>query len=304
MPYRRRRYRRRTYGRSKYRTNRKLNTRLPTKKTIYRNRRPLNQARQIASLNTAVGKLTRSQLQWSQFQHTYTYVHNPATSTASYLNWMPLDFPQWTPIFQSIADTGSNELRMRLPTITLSGQIRPMTQPVALSPISGCIFIVSVKTKVSRQFSVDTSQGTNLLLNEHYIANNLPADFTQYRDSMWLMNKSIFNIHYCKRFNIGTTAAPSQQSQETGLLSHPVTNINDNIFRFYHKVKWNKTYRSDMHNNSTNTKGWRGLSVDSMNPQDKLHIYIFLNNNVVSGQSQGNVGVSINALFKCETNQE
>lgn len=300
---RRYRFRRRNYGRSKYRRNTKLNTRLPTKKTIYRRRTSLSQARQIASLNTAVSKLTRTQLQWSQFSLGYTYVHDPTQAANPYVDWMPLNFPTWTPIFQSISTTGDQELKMRLPTITLSGMIRPTTQPVMKSPISGCIFIVSVKSKVSRQFTVDTSQGSTLVQGEHYIANSLPSTFTEYRDSMWLLNKSIFNIHYCKRFNIGQAAAPSIQNPTTGDLTNPVTNIKDNVFRFYHKVKWNKTYRSDM-NTSGSNKGWKGLNPNSMNPQDKLYIYVFLNNGAVSGISQGNVAVAINALFKCQTNQE
>lgn len=253
----RNRYRRRRRG-GTYRSKR--GTYLPSTRQIYRRKGATAQAKQINTLKKAVAKLNTKVLKYSQ----YKYGVSTSWSGLSDYHMSQWIVPSaWTKIFQSQDDDG-NQIKARILSLDMNMLIQAglgFTVPAMVS-----VFVVTVKKNVAQQFQTDTSSGQNLVANEHYteVGTGLAND-----NALVMLNKSIFNIHYYRKFMIGQS--PFFQTEEETF----VTDIHDANKRLRYKHIYNKEIKTD--HSGTGDVGWKSLNSNDIAPNDMVFTYVFTN---------------------------
>lgn len=251
-----RNYRKRRGG--TYRSKR--GTYLPSTRMIYRRKSANAQANQINSLKKAVAKLNTKVLKYSQYKYG---VSTSWTGLSDYHMSQWIVPSAWEKIFQSQDDDGQ-QIKARILSLDMNMLIQAGTGFTVPAMIS--IFVVTVKKNVAQQFQTDTASGANLVANEHYteVGTGLAND-----NALVMLNKSIFNIHYYRRFMLGQS--PFFQTEEETV----VTNITDANKRFRYKHIYNKELKTD--HSGTGDVGWKSLNSNDIAPNDMVFTYIFTN---------------------------
>lgn len=238
----------------------KRGTYLPSTRQIYRRKSASAQAGQIDSLKKAVSKLNKKVLKYSQ----YKYGVSTSWSGLSDYHMSQWIVPSaWEKIFQSQDDDG-NQIKARILSLDFNMLIQAgsgFTVPAMVS-----VFVVSVKKKIAQQFMTDTSSGVTLVANEHYteVGTGLAND-----NALVMLNKSIFNIHYYRKFMVGQS--PFYQTEEEVY----TTNIDDANKRLRYKHIYNKEIKTD--HSGTGDVGWKSLNSNDIAPNDMLFTYVFTN---------------------------
>lgn len=181
----------------------------------------------------------------------------------------------WTEIFQSPegqATLSPNKFRGR--SIGLEGMIQLADPADAQAPVTGTIFLCSLRKEVANQFVERTSNGINLGERVDYCKTDMG---TIQGSGMVMMNKGTFKIHEVRRFMIGgkTNFEDDYDAHDTA----PTTNLKDNNFRFYMKHRYQNLLKSDGPDSRTGTTsgGFRTLTLNTLEPQDQLYMFIFCN---------------------------
>ena len=238
----------------------KRGTYLPSTRTIYRKKNATAQAKQINSLKKAVAKINRKVLKYSQ----YKYGVSTSWSGLSDYHMSQWIVPTaWEKIFQS-QDNDSNQIKARVLSLDFNMLIQAgsgFTVPAMVS-----VFIVTVKKNIAQQFHSDTNSGATLVANEHYteVGTGLAND-----NALVMLNKSIFNIHYYRKFMIGQS--PFYQTDEEVY----TTNIHDANKRLRYKHIYNKELKTD--HSGTGDVGWKTLNQNDIAPNDMVFTYVFTN---------------------------
>lgn len=181
----------------------------------------------------------------------------------------------WTEIFQSPSgqETMSpNKFRGR--SIGMEGMIQLADPDAALAPVTGTIFLASLRKEVANQFAERTGDGANLTERVDYCKTDMGA---LQGSGMVMLNKGTFKIHEVRRFMIG-----GKTNFETDFDAHdtaPTTNLKDNNYRFYMKHRYQNLLKSDGPDSRTVTTsgGFRTLTKDTLEPTDQLFMFIFCN---------------------------
>ena len=259
--YRRRRFRGR--GRRRGGTFRsKRGAYLPSTRVIYARRTARAQAGQINSLKKAVAKINKKVLKYSQ----YKYGVSTSWSGVSDYHMSQWVVPTaWEKVFQS-QDDDATQIKCRVLSLDFNMLIQAgsgFTVPAMIS-----IFVVSVKKNIAQQFHSDTNSGANLVANEHYteVGTGLAND-----NALVMLNKSIFNIHYYRKFMLGQSPFFQTGTEEEIY----TTNIKDANRRFRYKHIFNKELKTD--HSGTGDVGWKSLNQNDIAPNDMVFTYIFTN---------------------------
>ena len=251
----RRNYRRRG---GTYRSKR--GTYLPSTRTIYKRKSATAQAKQINTLKKAVAKINKKVLKYSQ----YKYGVSTSWSGLSDYHMSQWIVPTaWEKIFQS-QDADSNQIKARVLSLDFNMLVQAGSGFSVPAMVS--VFVVTVKKNIAQQFNSDTDKGANLVANEHYteVGTGLAND-----NALVMLNKSIFNIHYYRKFMIGQS--PFFQNDEEIF----TTNIHDANKRMRYKHIYNKELKTD--HAGTGDVGWKTLNQNDIAPNDMVFTYVFTN---------------------------
>lgn len=258
-----------------------------TKKNIYRKTNAKSQAHQIALLDKRLTRLSKDSI------HRGFYKYSLHTDSGSpYHAIQPIGPSGWTKIFNSQA---SNETQQSCYVRKIHCQTLLQTvDQDSSTPLTGTLFVVSLKTKTSQQVMVETSGMANLVVNEHYtnVATSSAIPGTS-GSALIYMNKDLFNIHVCKRFMLSDS--PFYQSTYPAD-SVGVTNIRDANKR----IKWTLDYKKRLKTDNTGQQddGWKTLNGTDIPPQHLIFQIIFTN---PPTGSTTNLAVSSNFLFDVQT---
>jgi hypothetical protein len=142
------------------------------------------------------------------------------------------------------------------------------------APVTGTIFLCTLRDEVATQFAEGTGNGANMVDGVHYA--NAAMGAVQ-GSALTMLNKGIFKIHQIRRFMIG-----GKTNFETNYDDHataPTTNLKDNNFRFYMKHRYQNKLKSDGPDSRglVNTGGFRTLTIDTLEPKDQLYLFVFSN---------------------------
>lgn len=254
-----------------------------TKKNIYRNRGSLGQAKQISLLDKKLTRLTKDTIQKIYYKYG-TFTDDPGNV---YMNqWV---IPSvWDKIFNS---QQANELQQSCYLRRITGEtLVQIANQAQSSPFTCSFFVVTLKSKTATQFLVDTNGGQTLVEGEHYTNVSLTDAATQ-GDGLVYMNKDIFNIHKCVKFQL--SESPFYQSSYPTDSTY-VTSLKDTNKRIKWSVNYNKRLRSD--NSGTGDVGWKILADADIAGKDKVFTYLFTN-----GVLTSELSVGTNVLFQIET---
>lgn len=238
----------------------KRGTYLPSTRTIYKNKTAKSQAHQINALKKAVTKINRKTLKYSQYKYSAS-TSWLGTSSYHVSQWIVPN--AWDKVFQS-QDADGNQMKARI--LTLDFNMLFQVGAGFTTPAMVSVFIVTVKKAIAKQFYQDTSAGANLVENEHYT--KVSTGFAN-NNALVMLNKSIFNIHYYRKFMLGQS--PFYQSEEEVYS----TNIKDANKRLRYKHKYNKELRTD--HSGEGDVGWKSLAGTDIQTNDMVFTYIFSN---------------------------
>lgn len=256
MGYNNRRYKYKRGG--TYRSKR--GTYLPSTRTIYKRKSATAQATQINTLKKAVAKINKKVLKYSQYKYS---ISTSWLGTSSYHVSQWIVPSSWDKVFQS-QDADGQQMKCRV--LTLDFNMLFQVGAGFSTPALVSVFIVTVKRAVSRQFMQDTAAGATLVENEHYT--KVSTGFAN-NNALVMLNKSIFNIHYYRKFMLGQS--PFYQNDEEVYS----TNIKDANKRLRYKHKYNKEIRTD--HSGTGDVGWKSLAGTDIQGNDMVFTYVFSN---------------------------
>lgn len=295
MPFRRR-YRGRRYRRR---------PRKVTKAWAKSKKGAASQSNQIMTLQRQVNRLnlrTKDSLKYVQY-HLDLTANVGALTGPSYQVWNLVQPNQWQPIFQTktsdFQDLTPDKFRGRSIGLEIMAQINRLGEVPSVSqePITATIFVCSLRKEVAKQFTQQTTNGTNMTEDVHYCKANMG---TLQGSGMVMLNKGIFKIRYVKRFMLGGVTnfqealTPSEDSVST-------TNLRDNNRRLYIKLPYRNLIKDDGPDNRTATTGtgFKKLDINTVEPTDQLYVFMFANsyadqavafhgNCVITGQVNNN----------------
>lgn len=268
MPYNRgyKRRRRTNYRRRKV-----------SKVTAFSRKGASSQARQIWKLQkqiTAVRNKVRDVTQYRQYKFSQSVTQGGGTTpTYGVFNLVQPD--QWTSIFQTpvgMQTHSPNKFRGR--SVGIEGMVQLGDPSVNQAPVTGTIFLCSLRDEVAQQFAERTSNGTTMIDGVDYTISSMGL---VQGSGMTMLNKGTFKIHQIRRFLIGgkTNFEDDYDENDTA----PTTNLRDNNFRFYMKHRYQNLLKSDGPDNrsTTTTGGFKTLTINTVEPKDQLYMFIFSN---------------------------
>lgn len=256
-----------------------------SRKTIFRKRSSLSQAKQIANLDKRVDAITR------ETYHRIFYKYGEFTDDTGdvYMNqWIVPS--SWTKIFNSQV---SNELQQSCYVGKIRGQtLIQISGQDHSTPFQCSLFLVTLKKKTATQFLQDTNNGADLVEGEHYTNTDLTNGNFQ-GNGLVFMNKDIFNVHMCKRFQI--SESPFYQSTYPTDSTY-VTNIKDANKRISWSLDFNKRLKTD--NSGVSDVGWKTMTSDDIPPSDRVFTYLFSNPPTATAST---LSMASNLLFEIKT---
>lgn len=267
-----------------------------SKVTAYSRKGAAAQARQIWKLQKQVNSVRNKVKDVTQYrQYNFAYaVTQGGGLTPSYAAWSLVQPDQWGPIFQTPSGhqtLAPNKFRGR--SVGIEGMIQLADPAVSQAPVTGTIFLCSLRKEVAKQFVENATNGTGMISGVHYITASMG---TVQGSGMTMLNKGIFKIHYVRRFMLGgkTNFEDDYDEHDTA----PTTNLKDNNVRFYIKHRYQNLIKSDGPDSRsvTSTGGFKDLTVDTLEPQDQLYLFIF--SNAYDGQA---LSIHANAVFTGQT---
>lgn len=223
-----------------------------------------NQKTQILSLAKKVSTLNKS-MRAKRIYSQYS-MHWKSNVIAAHYVVQPLIRPQiWDDVFNKPA-IFENKNTAWIKSIGIDNYVSIYTEDD--SRIDFTYFLVSVKAGQGMKLFNDAGDDlTSLTDGVHYKRNT--SDTLGYSGQVF-MNKSIFNIHYIKRFSLTNRPSPSVPASEMG----KSTNLASTFKRFYHKkTRINKPLTS-----KDGVAGWR-VNLDEGDVPTNARFYLLLFNN-------------------------
>lgn len=287
MPYKRRyrRSRRNNYRRRKV-----------SKVTAFSRKGASSQARQIWKLQKQVNSVrnkVKDVTQYRQYQFSQG-VTQGGGATPGYAVFNLVQPDQWAPIFQ--APSGHQTLspnKFRGRSVGIEGIIQLADPSVSQAPVTGTIFLASLRKEVAKQFVERTGNGINMQQAVDY---STAAMGLVQGSGMTMLNKGTFKIHYVRRFMIGgkTNFEDDYDEHDTA----PTTNLRDNNVRYYIKHRYQNLIKSDGPDSRsiTSTGGFKTITIDTLEPHDQLYLFIF--SNAIDGQA---LSLHMNVIFTGRT---
>ena len=299
MPYQRR------YGRRRPARRRRPPPRKVSKTWAASKKDANSQASQILTLQRQVARLdmrTKDSIKYVQY-HLDLSASVGGLTGPSYGVWNLIQPNAWQPIFQTkTADFQTltpDKFRGRSIGLEIMAQIGQLGEVPAVSqePITCTIFVASLRKEVAKQFVQNTNNGTNMTEDVHYCKANMG---TLQGSGMVMLNKGIFKIRHVQRFMLGGVTN-FQHQLVTGEDEVATTNLRDNNKRVYIKIPYRNLIKDDGPDNRTATTGtgFKKLTINTVEPQDQLYVFLFANayadqamschgNCVITGQVNNN----------------
>ena len=285
MPYRRR-----------YRYARRRRPRRVKKSTALARKGRHAQASQILTLQRQVDRIkrvTKDVTQYRQYQHPQSHTQGGGVSP-SYIVFNLVQPDQWTPIFQTPSNQETlapNKFRGR--SVGIETMIQLEDPSVNQAPVTGTVFICSLRKEVAKQFVERTNYGTDMTEEVDYCKSSLGL---VQGSGMVFLNKGTFKIHSVRRFMVGgkTNFEDDYEEHDTA----PTTNLRDNNVRMYYKAPYRNYLKSDGPDSRalTTTGGFRTLSLETLEPHDQLYMFVF--SNAIDGQA---LAIHSNVVFTGKT---
>lgn len=263
-----------------------------------------SQSSQIMSLQrqmNAVKLSVRNNIQWSQYQFKpAVYVHSgglnlptpfviPLVSPAAHTEFGRAH-SGWRRIFNS-DDQVPHNIKWQGRSVGIEYQLSLGNAATASAPITGTLFIVSLRPKIAQLTVKDTQYLTasELVDGEHFVQNSMGSVQGQ---GMTFLNKSMFKIHHVDRFNIGAkTNFVTVVGEEA-----PTTALKDNLHRRYIRLP----YKHELKGDGAGTEGQKWSNLDWTTVPNKAQLYLICFPNNYGDQT---FDMCLNCLFTGRTTQ-
>lgn len=269
------------------------------KSNIYNKTSSKSQAKQIASLSTAVKKLKTQASGLRQYGN-WKYIINDSSGNKPYelpsatMNIFPLIQPnRWEGIFAGTSDMENSD-KIQLTGFDMQMKFIMSNTDGPNPPMFVDVFLVSIKDECYNQFAselpnpVETrpyqiTPGENNGINEWWTRNSVEAGVTSNANSNIMLNKNMINIHQHRQFTIGNvtnwTIVPDA--------NYPVTNIGDSLkqARISHK------FRRRLQNGYAK---WKDLEYLDINGEDQIFLMVHYDKPTVA---EDGLTLSANCIF-------
>lgn len=262
-----------------YRTRRRYNNRRKrvSKVAAYSRKGAMSQARQIWKLQkqvTSIRNRVKDVTQYRQYKFSQSVTQGGGTSpTYGVFNLVQPN--NWTPVFQApvnMETLSPNKFQGR--SVGIEGMIQIGDPSVQQSPVTGTIFLCSLRDEVATQFAERTGNGVTMADGVDY---SIASMGLVQGSGMTMLNKGTFKIHQIRRFMVGGKTNFEDDFDEHDTAA--TTNLKDNNYRFYMKHRYQNKLKSDGPDNRTSptTGGFRTLTIDTLEPKDQLFMFVFSN---------------------------
>lgn len=283
----------RSYRRRRRNNNRR---RKVSKVNAFSRKGAASQARQIWKLQkqvTAVRNKVKDVSQYRQYKFSQSVTQGGGTSpTYGVFNLVQPD--QWVSIFQTPVGMqvhSPNKFRGR--SVGIEGMIQIGDPSVQQHPVTGTIFLCTLRDEVATQFAERTGNGATMIDGVDYSISSMGL---VQGSGMTMLNKGTFKIHQVRRFMIGgkTNFEDDFDEHDTA----PTTNLKDNNYRFYMKHRFQNLLKSDGPDNrsTTTTGGFKTLTINTLEPKDQLYMFVF--SNAIDLQT---ISIHCNVIFTGKT---
>ncbi|AXH77207.1 MAG: putative capsid protein [Cressdnaviricota sp.] len=258
---------------SRYRGKRNL-----SKTRIYSKTSAKSQAKQIASLSTAVKKL-RTQTRGLRQYGNWKYIINDSTGNKPFelpsatMNIFPLVQPnRWEGIFAGTTDMENSD-KLQLTGFNMEMKFIMSNTAGPNPPMFVDVYLVSIKNECFNQFvseipnpveerPYNIQPGENEGINQWWTRNSVEAGTVDNANSNIMLNKNMITVHQHRKFTIGNvtnwTALPE---------NYPVTNLGDSLkcARISHK------FRRRL---QAGYSRWKTLEYDDINGEDQIFLMV------------------------------
>ena len=256
---------------------RRRSRRRNTKTTIYSRKGATAQSRQIWKLQKQVNSVrnkVKDVTQYRQYQFPLAVTQGGGT-TPTYACFNLVQPDQWAPIFQ--APSGHQTLspnKFRGRSVGIEGMVQLGNPGEFQAPVTGTIFLASLRKEVAKQFVERTANGVNMIEGVDYSTASLGA---VQGSGMTMLNKGTFKIHYVRRFMVGGKINFEENYEDHA--TAPTTNLRDNNVRVYIKHRYQNLIKSDGPDSRgiTSTGGFKTITIDTLEPHDQLYLFVFSN---------------------------
>lgn len=247
------------------------------KVTVFSRKGAASQARQIWKLQKQVNTVrnkVKDVTQYRQYQFSLAQTQGGGTDP-SYAVFNLVQPDQWEPVFQTPANQehfAPNKFKGR--SVGIETMIQIGDPAVNQAPVTGTVFLCSLRKEVAKQFTHRTSNGTGMTPGVDY---SIASMGLVQGSGMVMLNKGTFKIHYVRRFMVGgkTNFETDYSENDTA----PTTNLRDNNCRLYIRHRYQNKLKSDGPDNRTDTTtgGFRELDINTLEPHDQLYMFVFSN---------------------------
>ncbi len=281
---------------SRFRRGRYNRRRKVSKVSAFASKGASSQARQIWKLQkqvTSIKNRVKDVTQYRQYSFPLSFTEGgSAEPTYACFNLVQPD--QWTPVFQAPSNQATlapNKFRGR--SVGIETMIQIGDPSVNQAPVTGTVFLCSLRKEVAKQFVERTANGTTMSEGVDYTIASMGL---VQGSGMAMLNKGTFKIHYVRRFMVG-----GKTNFETDYDEHdtaPTTNLRDNNVRLYTRHRYQNVIKSDGPDSrtTTTTGGFRDITIDTLEPTDQLYMFIF--SNAIDLQT---LSVHVNCIFTGRT---
>lgn len=278
--------------RGRYRGKRTLR-----KSNIYSKTGSKAQAKQIASLSSAVKRLKTQASGLRQYGN-WKYIINDESGNAPFelpsaeMNVFPLVQPnRWEGIFAGTSDMENSD-KIQLTGFNMEMKFIMSNTDGPNPPMFVDVYLVSIKDECYNQFSAELPEptatrpygmSTVLGINQWWTRNSVEAGITDNANSNIMLNKNMVNIHQHRKFTIGNvtnwTIVPDA--------NYPVTNIGDSLksCRISHK------FRRRLQNGYAK---WKDLEYADINGEDQMYLLVHYDKPTVA---EDGLTLSANCVF-------